>query len=137
MRACKGSDWIRLVFAHPFPLNSRAPIASANFIAHGKVQVSTYGVASSYTLMMEPVQLIGAKLFKTNGWAQSSPYPVSTFGRVRRLFWDYRPHMLRKCLIQIWSFPLEASGQKPYSSTQTSWFYCNHCGEKAKKKKDP
>ncbi len=27
----KGSDWIRLVFAHPFPLNSRAPIASANF----------------------------------------------------------------------------------------------------------
>ncbi len=30
----KGSDWIRLVFAHP--------IASANFIAHGKVQVSPY-----------------------------------------------------------------------------------------------
>ncbi len=28
----KRSDWIRLVFAHPFPLNCRAPIASANFI---------------------------------------------------------------------------------------------------------
>ncbi len=28
----KGSDWIRLLFAHPFPLNSGAPIASANFI---------------------------------------------------------------------------------------------------------
>ncbi len=27
----KGSDWIRLVFAHPFPFNSGAPIASANF----------------------------------------------------------------------------------------------------------
>ncbi len=73
----KGSDWIRLVFAHPFPLNSKTPIASANFIANGKVQV--YGVASSYTLMMEPAQLMGAPLFKTNGWAQSSPYPVSPF----------------------------------------------------------
>ncbi len=29
----KGSDWIRLVFAHTFPLNSGAPIASANFIS--------------------------------------------------------------------------------------------------------
>ncbi len=28
----KGSDWKRLIFAHPFPLNSGAPIASANFI---------------------------------------------------------------------------------------------------------
>ena len=28
----KGSDWIRLVFTHPLPLNSRAPIASANFM---------------------------------------------------------------------------------------------------------
>ena len=26
----KGSDWIRLVFTHPFPLNSGAPIASGN-----------------------------------------------------------------------------------------------------------
>ncbi len=26
----KGSDWIRLVFAHPFPLNNGAPVASAN-----------------------------------------------------------------------------------------------------------
>ena len=26
---------------------------------------------------MEPAQLMGAPLFKTNGWAQSSPYPVS------------------------------------------------------------
>ena len=34
----KGSDWIRLVFAHPFKLNSGAPIASANFISDGKVQ---------------------------------------------------------------------------------------------------
>ncbi len=27
----KGSDWIRLVFAHPFPLNNRAPVASTSF----------------------------------------------------------------------------------------------------------
>ena len=27
-----GSDWIRLVFAHLFPLNSGAPIASAHRI---------------------------------------------------------------------------------------------------------
>ena len=33
----KGSDWIRLVFAHPFLLNSGAPIASGNFILDGKV----------------------------------------------------------------------------------------------------
>ncbi len=28
--------------------------------------------------MMELAQLMGAALFKTNGWAQSSPYPAST-----------------------------------------------------------
>ncbi len=44
MHSNKGSDWIRLVFAHPFPLNSRARIASANFIAYGKVQVSPYSL---------------------------------------------------------------------------------------------
>ncbi len=38
----KVSDWIRLVFAHPFPLNSGAPIASGNFISDGKAQVSPY-----------------------------------------------------------------------------------------------
>ncbi len=65
----KGSDWIRLVFAHPFPLNNRALVASANFILDGKVQVSPF------TLMMECAQLMGAPLFKTNGWAQSSTYP--------------------------------------------------------------
>ena len=32
IRGKKGSNWIWLVFAHPFPLNSGAPIASANFI---------------------------------------------------------------------------------------------------------
>ncbi len=72
-------DRIRLVFAHPFPLNCGAPFASANFISDGKVQVSTYGVASSYTLMMKLAQLMGAPFFKTNGWAQSGPYPVSPF----------------------------------------------------------
>ena len=36
----KGSDWIRLIFAHPFPLNSGAPIASGNFISNGMVQVT-------------------------------------------------------------------------------------------------
>ncbi len=40
--AQEGSDWIRLVFAHPFPLNSRAPIALGNFISDGKVQVSPH-----------------------------------------------------------------------------------------------
>ncbi len=35
----KGSDWIRLVFAHLFPLNSGAPIASGNIISDGKIQV--------------------------------------------------------------------------------------------------
>ncbi len=40
----KGSDWIRLVFAHPFPLNNGAPIVSANFISDGKV-MATYRVA--------------------------------------------------------------------------------------------
>ncbi len=72
----KGSDWIRLEFAHLFPWNSGAPIASANFISDGKVQVSPYGVASSCILMKEPAQLMGAPLFKTNRWAQSSPYPA-------------------------------------------------------------
>ncbi len=49
----------------------------------------------------------------------------------------YRPQTLRKCLIQIWSFSLEASGQKPYSGTQTPWFYCNYCGGKSQKVKGP
>ncbi len=39
--------------------------------------MATYGVASSYTPMMELAHLMGAPLFNTNGWAQSSPYPVS------------------------------------------------------------
>ncbi len=42
----KGSDSIRLIFAHSFPLNSGAPFASVNFISDGKVQVSTYGFDS-------------------------------------------------------------------------------------------
>ncbi len=67
----KGSDWIRLVFAHLFPLNSGAPIASANFNSDGNVQV--------FTIMIELAQLMGAPLFKTDGLAQSSPYPVSPF----------------------------------------------------------
>ncbi len=42
----QGSDCrIMLVFTNPFPLNSRVPIASANFISDGKFQV--------YTLMMD------------------------------------------------------------------------------------
>ncbi len=79
----KGSDWIRLVFAHLFPLNSRAPIASGNFILDGKVQVSpllyaTYGVASSYTLIIDLAQLMGAPFFKTNGCAQSNCFSGQT-----------------------------------------------------------
>ncbi len=57
----KGSDWIRLVFAHPFPLNSRAPIASGNFISDGKVQVSPY------TLIMDLAQLMGLRYLKPTG----------------------------------------------------------------------
>ncbi len=64
----KGSDWIRLVFAHPFPLNSGAPISSANFISDGKVQLSPYLAI----LIIELAQLMGAPLFMTNGWAQSN-----------------------------------------------------------------
>ncbi len=33
----KGSDWIRLEFAHPFPLNSGAAIVSANGVASSSV----------------------------------------------------------------------------------------------------
>ncbi len=69
----KGSDWIRLVFAYPFPVNSGAPIASANFISDGKV-MATYGVISSLTPMMELSKLMGAPLFKTDGWPQSNSY---------------------------------------------------------------
>ena len=39
--------------------------------------MATDGVASSYTLMMELAQQMGALLFKTNGLTQSSPFPVS------------------------------------------------------------
>ena len=81
----KGSDWIRLVFAHQFPSNNKA-------LSDGKVQVYPYlaipldfgskiqyGVASSYTLMMELAQPMGAPLFMASGWAQSTPYLVSPF----------------------------------------------------------
>ena len=66
-KAGKGSDWIWLVFAHPLPLNNGAPVASTNFISDGKVQVSKLLTST----------VMGAPLYKTNGWAQSSPYPVS------------------------------------------------------------
>ncbi len=39
MQSPKGSDWIRLVFAWPFPLNSGAPITSGNFFSDGKVHM--------------------------------------------------------------------------------------------------
>ena len=82
---------MRLEFAHMFPLNSRAPIASTNLISDGKIPVSpqfpnlepfvmaTYGVAPSYILIQIHVKLMGALLFKTNGRAQSSLYPVRPF----------------------------------------------------------
>ncbi len=35
------------------------------------------------------------------------------FGLVRRLFWDYRPHKLKKWLIQIWSFHLKRQAKNP------------------------
>ncbi len=57
VRNVKGPDWKRLLFAHLFPLNRRAPIASVNFISDGKVQVP---------LMMELAQVKGALLFKTH-----------------------------------------------------------------------
>ena len=54
----KGSDWIRLAFAHLFPLNRKAPmvIGYDNFISDSKVLVSPY------TLMMELVQLMRARV---------------------------------------------------------------------------
>ncbi len=79
---CKGSDWIRLEFAHPFPMNSEAPIASANFISDGKVQVSPYlAIWGCFIIHTHEgaCPTNGAPLFKTNGWAQSSPYPVRPF----------------------------------------------------------
>ena len=38
--SAKGSDWMRLIFAFPFPLNSGAHIASAHFISNSKDEVS-------------------------------------------------------------------------------------------------
>ncbi len=80
-RKIKGFDWISLVFAHPFSLNSEPLFASAN-------------------LMMELAQLIGASLFKTNGWAKSSPYPVSPFDRIYRNTSSYS-HFIRRQLTFI------------------------------------
>ncbi len=54
MQPHKGSDQIRLVFAHPFPLNNRASSASqtsfqmARFKYLKHFDMATYGVASSY-----------------------------------------------------------------------------------------
>ena len=48
---------------------------------------------------VELVQLMGAPLFKTNGWAQSSPFPVRPFvhhlfteGGSQIFFFNYLPH---------------------------------------------
>ncbi len=57
---CKGSDWIRLVFAVPFPLNSGAPDASANFISDGKVQNSHDGACQTDGSSMIQDQRVGA-----------------------------------------------------------------------------
>ncbi len=43
----KDSDWIRLVFAQPFPLNNGALVASANFISDGKVQQTHDGACQT------------------------------------------------------------------------------------------
>ena len=45
------------------------------------------------------------------------------FGGVRRLFWDYRPNILRKCLMQIWSFSLEWEKQMTKFGSIAFWAY--------------
>ncbi len=70
----KGSDWIRLVFAHPFPFNNGAPVASTNFISDGKFQRRPQASLALFRSISAEVP--------TNGWAQSSPYPVSPFSQV-------------------------------------------------------
>ena len=75
----KGSGWIRLVFAHPFPLNSGAPIASANFISDGKVQ-----------LMVELAQLMGACYSRPMGGhnpvpIQSHPLPCLCYRHIYKV----------------------------------------------------
>ncbi len=69
----EGSDLVRLVFAHPFPLNNRAPIASANVASDGKTP--------SLALKMEHAKAIRALLLKGKGghtpfviWSDSSQW---------------------------------------------------------------
>ena len=69
MEIAKGSDWIRLLFAHLFPLNSRDAIASAHFI------LGCFTTYASWLLHFscEPPTR------ETKGWAQSSPFPARLF----------------------------------------------------------
>ncbi len=94
----KASDWIRLVFAHLFPLNNRAPVASANFISDGKVQpfvMTTYGVASSYTLMMEHAQLMGALFLRQSGG--HNPVLIQSHPLKFQLLMDFRKNVTDFC----------------------------------------
>ncbi len=43
--------------------------------------MATYGVALSYTLIMDLAQLMGAPLFKTNGWTQSNCFSSQTLSK--------------------------------------------------------
>ena len=71
--ACRGGNckrvWIRLLFAHLFPLNSRDAITSANFIWGCFTTYASWLLHFSCEL---PTQ-------ETKGWAQSSPFPARLF----------------------------------------------------------
>ncbi len=78
----KGSDWIRLVFAHVFPLNSRAPIASANFISDGKVQVIIFHASAEFCVFSQivcPWENIAYQVLNCNKLARFLSIPFRAF----------------------------------------------------------
>ncbi len=51
------------------------------------------------------------------------------FGLAIRLFWNDRPHMLKRRLIQVLSFSLELSDQNPFwpdASSENDQIWINH-----------
>ncbi len=74
------------VFAHPFDVNSGAPIGDAGIILYVSDEVTpcvdmAHGFTLSLTYKMMPAYPIGALLLTSNGWANTPPKALSLFTR--------------------------------------------------------
>ena len=86
----KGSDWIRLVFAHPFPLNIGAPIASANCPTNGDSVIQDQRVGTIKSLSSQTIWKLNGNMKTKHDPTQCNLFPgIWFFARIDYLVFCY------------------------------------------------